>query len=132
MLSKKLGRYVIAFGFGMLALGQLVCSVAPNMAVVYLGCLICGWSISTVMPCVMLDMAEHSDGNPAATAALAMSASNLGDFCAPAITVAAQGISGSPAVSVRFVVGAFCALAVAALVILMIRRQTPGRIAKTR
>ena len=75
---------------------------------------------------------EHSDGNPAATAALAMSASNLGDFCAPAITVAAQGISGSPAVSVRFVVDAFCALAVAALVILMIRRQTPGRIAKTR
>lgn len=127
-LNQKLGRYVMAFGFTMLAIGQLVCSLAPNMAVVYLGCLICGFSISTVMPMVMLEMAEHSDGNPAATAALAMSASNLGGFCAPVITVAAQKISGSGAVSVRFVVGAVCALVVAALVVLMVRQQAKQRV----
>lgn len=113
--AANVGAMAMTFLGGLLALGQLVCSFAPNMAVVYLGCLICGWSISTVMPRVMLDMAEHSDGNPAATAALAMSASNLGGFCAPAITV-----------------GAVCAAAVAGLVILMVRRQTLGRTAKTR
>lgn len=127
-LAKKLGRYVMAFGFCMLAVGQLGCSVAPNMAVVYLGCLICGCSISSVMPCAMLEMAEHSDGNPAATAALAMSASNLGGFCAPVITMAAQGITGSASVSVRFVVGAVCALVVAALVVLMVRQQAKQKV----
>lgn len=122
-LSKRLGRYVMAFGFCMLAMGQLVCSAAPNMAVVYLGCLLCGCSISTVMPRAMLEMAEQSGGNPAATAALAMSASNLGGFCSPAITMAARQLSGSGSVSARFVLGAACALLVAVLVVLMVRRE---------
>lgn len=122
-LSKRLGRYVMTFGFCMLAVGQLVCSAAPNMAVVYLGCLLCGCSISTVMPRAMLEMAEHSGGNPAATAALAMSASNLGGFCSPAITMAARLLSGGGAVSIRFMLGAACALLAAALVAYMIRRE---------
>lgn len=122
-LAKRLGRYVMAFGFCMLAIGQLVCSVAPNMTMVYLGCLLCGCSISTVMPRAMLEMAEHSGGNPAATAALAMSASNLGGFCSPAITMAAQLLSGSGTVSVRFMLGAACALLAAALVVWMVHRE---------
>lgn len=122
-LSKRLGRYVMAFGFSMLAIGQVVCSMAPTMSVVYVGCLICGCSISTVMPRAMLEMAEASDGNPAATAALAMSASNLGGFCAPVITSASQAITGSAAVAPRLVLGAGCALLVAVLVMIMVRTQ---------
>lgn len=126
-LSARLGRYVMVFGFGMLALGQLVCARAPGMAVVYLGCLLCGCAISTVMPAVMLHMAAYSDGDPAATAALAMSASNLGGFCAPVITMAAQALTGSGAVGSRFVLSAVCALAAAVLVALMVRAENRAK-----
>lgn len=126
-LSARLGRYVMVFGFGMLALGQLVCSFAPSMAVVYLGCLLCGCAISTVMPAVMLHMAAHSGGNPAATSALAMSASNLGGFCSPAITVAAQAVTGGASVSARFVLSAACGLLAALLTALMVHAENRSK-----
>ena len=102
-LSKHLNKFTMVFGFTMLAIGQLICLTAGNIVFVYVGCLIGGCAISTVMPQVTLDAAAKSDGNTSGSSALVMAASNLGGFCAPFITILAKMLSGSNAVSSRFV-----------------------------
>lgn len=125
-LAGVLGRRVVVFGFTMLAIGQLVCAAAPSLPVVFLGCLICGCAISTVMPQAMLEASAQADGNTAGTSALAMASSNLGGFCAPLLTILAQALTGSASTAPRLVVSAVCA-AVTAAVLLVTLRESKGR-----
>lgn len=122
-LAGKLGRRVMAFGFGMMALGQLICAAAPSLPAVFAGCLVCGCAISTVMPQVTLDAAAHADGNAAGTAALVMASSNLGGFCAPVLTMASRTITGSDATAPRFILSAACALFIAAAIVLPVGKK---------
>lgn len=124
-LAGVMGRRVMSFGFGMLAAGQLICAFAPSVIIVYLGCLVCGCAISTVMPQVIMDAAAQSKGQAALTSALIMAASNLGGFCAPVFTVLVQSTVGD-SVGMRFVFSAVCA-AITALVLFVTmgsRKQT--------
>lgn len=122
-LASVFGRRVMVFGFAMLALGQLICAVAPNVIVVYAGCLVCGCAISTVMPQVIMDSAAQAAGQAALTSALIMSASNLGGFCAPVITVLAHTVTGSEGVEMRFVCSAVLAVIVAAIVLVATKQR---------
>ena len=126
-LARRLGRYVMVFGFCMLAIGQTMCALAPSMLVVFLGCMVCGCAISTVMPQVMLDAAEASGGNPAASAALVMSASNMGGFCAPAITVIAKAVTGQSTVAPRFFLSAGFGLMLAVVLAVFLLRTSRKR-----
>lgn len=121
-LSSKLGRKVMAFGFGMMALGQLICAFAPNLALVFAGCLVCGCAISSVMPQTTLDAAAQSGGKAAGAAALVMASSNLGGFCSPLLTMAAQLVTGSDATAFRFVLSAVCAVMIAIIIVVRVRK----------
>lgn len=120
-LAKVLGRRVVVFGFAMLALGQLICALAPSLAAVFAGCLICGCAISTVMPQAMLEASAQSGGNTAGTSALAMASSNLGGFCAPLLTLLAQALTGSASTAPRLAVSAAAAALTAAVLLVTLR-----------
>lgn len=122
-LAGRLGRYVMAFGFAMLCAGQLICAAAPNVWVVYLGCLVCGCAISTVMPQVIIDAATVSGSQAAVTSALIMAASNLGGFCAPVFTVVVRALTGQATAGMRFVFSAVCAALTAAAVGFVVHRS---------
>lgn len=120
-LAKLFGRRVVVFGFAMLAAGQLICAFASSLAVVFLGCLVCGCAISTVMPQVMLEASAQSGGNTAGTSALAMASSNLGGFCAPLLTILAQALTGSASTAPRLAVSAACAALTAVVLLATLR-----------
>lgn len=102
-LSKLLGKYITVFGFSMLAIGQLLCATSSEISFIFIGCLIAGCSISTVMPQATISATSHAQENTATASALVMGSSNLGGFCAPLLTLFSHFVSASDSVAPRFV-----------------------------
>lgn len=122
-ITARIGKNVMVLGFGMLALGQLLISQSSAMWMVYLGSVLCGFTMSCVMPRVMLDSAIATQ-NGAATTALCLSANNLGGFCAPVVTRFAALLFGSDAVMLRYIVSAAIAFLMAFILLFVNKKKS--------
>ncbi len=111
-LSQRLGNYTLVLGFGLMFLGQLICALAPNIWLIYLGCLIGGASHGNNMAhCLMLG-ARYSRGS-SMTTSLVTAVSNTGAFCTPVLTILAQMMTGNTLTAHRFLLSALCAVTIA-------------------
>lgn len=122
-LSKKIGNYILTLDFVMMGIGQLICALAPNIWMIYLGCLIAGCSHGNNMAhCLMLG-SKYAMGNSSLSASIVTSLSNLGAFCAPVLTMLAALISGGSAIAPRFRLSGCLALIVALVIAISCSRQ---------
>ena len=108
-ISGKLGNYILTLGFGMMCLGQLIIAAAPNIWVIYLGCLIAGASHGNNMAHCLMVGAAHAKGRSGLEASMQTAVSNVGAFCTPVLTMLAAALSGGSSTAPRFFLGAACA-----------------------
>lgn len=114
-IRQKLGGKTVMPGFGLLAVGLLLCANAHSMALICLGSLISGGSISLVMPQLMLRATTEHGRSTALASALVMGCSNLGAFLTPLFTELAALLFGRPDAGCRFLLGAGAAFLIAVL-----------------
>ncbi len=112
-LSRKLGNYVLTLGFGLMCLGQLVCAFAPNIAMIYLGCIICGASHGNNMAHCLLIGGRHAGNRASLCTSMTSAVGNTGAFCTPALTVVAAWLAGNSLTAPRLMLSGACAGAVA-------------------
>lgn len=112
-LHRRLGSGTVMLGFSVLAVGLLLCANASNLTVLLVGSVICGGSISLVMPCMMLRATGDQPWATAMASAVVMGCSNLGAFLTPTLTSAAAWVFGRPDTRYRFLLGAILAAAAA-------------------
>lgn len=104
-LAARFQRRVAALGFFMLAAGLLCMILAPNIWMIYLGCLLGGSCISLVMPQLMMEGITAAGSLGGMASALIMSASNLGGFFTPMLTMVAGAVADGEQVLPRWILG---------------------------
>lgn len=104
-LAARFQRRVAALGFFMLAAGLLCMILASNIWMIYLGCLLGGSCISLVMPQLMMEGITAAGPLGGMASALIMSASNLGGFFTPMLTMVAGAVADGEQVLPRWILG---------------------------
>lgn len=99
-LKKWMGRKVAAFGFFLLAAGFLVLAAAPNLPMVFIGCVIGGCTMSTVMPQIILEATASEESRDAASSAI-MAFGSVGSFLTPVVTSFSENVLGVSGVAGR-------------------------------
>lgn len=108
-VSQVFRARVVAVGFFTLTAGLLCVIFAPNAGVVYLGCLVGGSCISLVMPQLMMEGISAAGSQGGMASALIMSASNLGGFFTPVLTLLVGAATAGDSVLPRLLLGAVLA-----------------------
>ena len=111
-LSPILKNYLLPAGFGLLAAGQLLCGWGSSLPVIYMGSLLAGGALGTVIPYLFLAAADCGKAEGRSNAGAVMIVSNLGAVLPPLFTFLLSA-AGSPAVSLRYLVSAAIAGAAA-------------------
>ena len=124
-LESKLGARVMVVAFGAIFAGQLLCAVAPNLPLLYLGCMLAGMSQGTNMAYVLMLAASRAHGNSALASSIVTAVSNLGGFVTPLLTMLAAALSGGSATTPRFYLSAGLALVIAIVILFVSARKAP-------
>lgn len=121
-VAAKLGDKTIPLGGLLLTVGALLIGMASNAAILSIGCLLAGSSISMVMPSCM-GAASRVPGYETLSSALVLSSSNVGVFIMPLLTSATAAVTGSEATSYRFFAVALIALLLAVVTLVLGKRK---------
>lgn len=121
-VAAKLGDKTIPLGGLLLTVGALLIGMASNAAILSIGCLLAGSSISMVMPSCM-GAASRVPGYETLSSALVLSSSNVGVFIMPLLTSATAAVTGSEATSYRFFAVALIALLLAVVTLVLEKRK---------
>ncbi len=120
-LCPILKNYLLPAGFGLLAAGQLLCGWARFLPAIYMGSLLAGGALGTVIPYLFLAAADYGKTEGRSNAGAVMIVSNLGAVLPPLFTFLLSA-AGSQEVSLRYIVSAVIAGAAVLLLLL------PGRL----
>ena len=120
-IRKHLGRRIIALGLFSIMVGHIICAKASTFPMLILGCIISGSAISEIMPQLMLDAADNSNGNTSASSSLIMAFGNIGIFASPVITRLATILLKNSLTVSRFVVSSTIAGIVACVILYFLR-----------
>lgn len=122
-LKKWMGRKVAAFGFLMLTVGFLVLAAAPSLTLVFLGCVISGCTMSTVMPQIILEATESEETRDAASSAI-MAFGSVGSFLTPLVTSFSEKVLGVSLVAGRMYCSAAPVFVIGIILLLDNRKET--------
>ena len=119
-LNKLIGKYTYILGFLLIFSGQMLCAFSGHIILVYISCVLSGFSLSFIMPQVISD--ASSSVTPALTAAavsVCMISNSLGSFSTPVITILAGFIGSS--VAYRYIISASLALVTAVIIFFILK-----------
>ena len=102
LLTRVLRSFTNTVGVLMLCAGSLLMGVGTNVAVLIIGCMLAGISMSMVMP-VCMGAASRLPGYETINSAIIMASTSVGIFIAPLLTSLTEAVTGSSAVSYRFI-----------------------------
>lgn len=122
-IRKHLGRKILVLGMLSIMIGHFICARASSYPVLLLGCIVSGSAISEIMPQLMLDAADASNGNTAGSSSLIMAFGNIGGFASPIITRLAALLIQNPLTESRFIVSAVISGIVACIVTFYCRKN---------
>lgn len=111
LLASKVGSFTIPIGALSMVAGYLLMGFSSNIALMVIGCLLAGSSVSLFMPSCMM-VASHQKGRETLASAMILASSNLGVFMAPLLTKLTVLVTGSSATAPRFIVAAVLAVLV--------------------
>lgn len=103
-----LKQYLLAFGFGLLAIGQALCGWGISLPVIAIGSFLAGGALGIAIPYLFLTAADCGKSAGRSNAGAVMIASNLGAVLPPLVTFGLSVI-GTSTVSWRYAVSAVLA-----------------------
>ena len=103
-----LKKYLLAFGFGLLAIGQALCGWGISLPVIAIGSFLAGGALGIAIPYLFLAAADCGKSAGRSNAGAVMIASNLGAVLPPLVTFGLSVI-GTSTVSWRYAVSAVLA-----------------------
>lgn len=103
-----LKKYLLAFGFGLLAIGQALCGWGISLPVIAIGSFLAGGALGIAIPYLFLRAADCGKSAGRSNAGAVMIASNLGAVLPPLVTFGLSVI-GTSTVSWRYAVSAVLA-----------------------
>jgi len=102
LIIKALKKWTNTIGVVMLVIGVLILGWSNSFPLMIVGCMIAGTSMSMVMP-VCMGAASKLAGYEILNSALIMGSTSVGIFITPLLTSLTAAVTGSNAVSYRFI-----------------------------
>lgn len=102
LIMKALKKWTNTLGVIMLVIGVLILGWSNSFPLMIIGCMIAGTSMSMVMP-VCMGAASKLAGYEILNSALIMGSTSVGIFITPLLTSLTAAVTGSNAVSYRFI-----------------------------
>ena len=130
LIMKALKRLTSTVGVIMLVIGVLILGFASSFPLMIVGCMIAGTSMSMVMP-VCMGAASKLPGYEILNSAIIMGSTSVGIFITPLLTTLTAAVTGSNAVSYRFITLAIFGV-ILALLTVVLREGTADRGAEGR
>lgn len=127
LITRVLKKWTSTAGVLMLTLGVLILGVGSSLPLMIIGCMAAGTSMSLVMP-VCMGAASRLKGYEILNSALIMASTSVGIFITPLLTTLTAAVTGSNAVSYRFVTLGIFGAGLAVLTLLLQKNEkTAGR-----
>ena len=101
LISKVLKRWTALCGALLLTIGAVIIAISQGTAMLVIGCLVAGASISMILP-ICMGSASRLRGYETLNSAMILSSSFVGVFLAPFITNIGALVSGSESTMYRF------------------------------
>ena len=101
-VMRVLKKFTNTVGIILLAAGSVIMGLSANVPVLIIGSIIAGFSMSMVMP-VCMGAASKLPGYEIINSALIMASTSVGIFITPLLTSLTAAVTGSSAVSTRFI-----------------------------
>ena len=118
VLSRFLKQFTNTAGAVMLIIGSVLMGNSSSLAVMIIGAMLAGTSMSLIMP-VCMGAASRLKGYETLNAALVMASTSVGIFITPLLTTLTASVTGSNAVSTRFLAFSVIGAALAVLTLIL-------------
>ncbi len=123
LITRVLKKRTNTVGVLMLTIGVLILGLVSSLPMMIIGCMLAGTSMSLVMP-VCMGAASRLKGYEIINSALIMGSTSVGIFITPLLTSLTAAVTGSSAVSYRFITLGIFGVVLAVLTILLRDRNT--------
>lgn len=126
-IADRFRGFVYVLGYAVLAVGGVVCFLSTSYLPFLAGILFAGHGVSWIVSRCLVDASEKAGADAVFGAAVILASNNLGAFVSPfLLTPLALKLLGNAAVRYRFALAAILAVAIALLLIPILRKATGG------